>query len=82
MITDFSRYSQCVVFSLNALANQIMQTAVKTVRTANTCPAIGFPWRSFPLLRFRQLGRAVIGGEQFHLLDGDLVEAGEAFGLS
>ena len=43
--------------------------------------ALGFPWLSFALLPFRNLGRAVIGGEQFHLLDGDLIEAGEAFGL-
>jgi hypothetical protein len=29
----------------------------------------------------RQFRQAVVCGEQFHLLDGDLIEAGEGFGL-
>lgn len=40
-----------------------------------------FPWLSILLLSVRQFRQAVVCGEQFHLLDGDLIEAGEAFGL-
>ena len=43
--------------------------------------ALGYPWLSFSLLPFRQPRCPFIGDEQFHLLDGDLIESGEAFGL-
>jgi len=36
---------------------------------------------SCPFLPVRKFWQAVVRREQFHLVDGDLVEAGEAFGL-